>query len=239
MSVGHGGTCGYWMELFMRLIFCAGAAACWVASLAVPASAVTLVNGSLTGDVLEQQSPPGWFATVFEPFVNSVDVIGGLPAEYYGIAPTNSSDGGTWVGLQRIVYEDELYFDNIFQTITDLVIGQTYRLSWETANFGLFALGAQSDNAVEALLDGVSIGTGATHAMSSEWFKELLEFTATATSQTLGFRLTYDDASYMQIDGISLVESGDGVSEVPLPASLPLLVAGLGGLGLLRRRATA
>ncbi|ARE38896.1 hypothetical protein RGUI_0755 [Rhodovulum sp. P5] len=113
-------------------------------------------------------------------------------------------------------------------------MGQAYTLGWETANFGFSSPLYDGDNGIEALLDGVGIGTGALHSVGSSWYDESVNFVATATSHDIGFVLATGSRSYLQIDGITLTEVS---ADVPVPASLPLLVAGIGGLIALRRKA--
>ncbi|ARE39384.1 hypothetical protein RGUI_1243 [Rhodovulum sp. P5] len=138
-----------------------------------------------------------------------------------------SPDGGTWVGFAGG------FVESFGQTISDFTVGTTYELSWYAGNFGAeTGPGYNGPNAIEVLLDGVSIGSGSVYSTGRLWFEESIEFTATATSSELAFRLLNSIDSYMSIDGIELTEVD---ADVPLPASVLLLLGAMGGLGMARR----
>ena len=195
------------------------------------ASAATLVNGSLTGTVGTGSVPAGWTVYTGSPDTNDVtnNVGGGTP---FGVAPAGpSADGGTWVGLGN---SSGTFAETFGQTIADFVVGATYSLSWYAGNFGaVTGPGYLGDNSIYAALDGMIVGSGASLSLGDGWYEQSITFTATSASHILSFGLTDAEYSYLSIDGIRLTEA---TPAVPLPASGLLLVAGIGGLGLARRR---
>lgn len=142
-----------------------------------------------------------------------------------------SADGGTWVGLGN---NAGTFAETFGQTIADIVVGATYSLSRYAGNFGaVTGPGCLGDNSIYAALDAMIAGTGASLSLGDGWYEQSITFTATSTSHILSFGLTDAVDSYLAIDGIRLTEA---TPAVPLSASGLLLIAGIGGLGLARRR---
>lgn len=193
-------------------------------------AAPVLVNGSLTGPLANANVPTGWSVVSPSPDTNDVNSAAGISGNAYGIAASNSSDGGTWVGIART---GDGFIERFEQTVAGFSVGTQYDVSWELAHFG-YQSGYNDDNAVELLIDGLAVGMGDVLSRGAVWFNQSLSFTATAASHTIGFRLASNvGSSYMQIDGIAVSASG---TSVPAPAALGFLGLGLAGLGIARRR---
>ncbi len=191
------------------------AAGFWLASGTVRAQVVN--NGSLTGPIANASVPDGWNSINGTPDTmdanNNVGVSG---LQDFGAAPSASPDGGTWVGIGS----EAGFIETFGQTVTGLTLGTHYAVTWSNGNFGVESLGYVNPNSVKVLLDGVSIGTGATRALSSNWYQESLNFTATSPTANLVFELATDAKSYMSIDGIA-------VNPVPEPETWALMMVGM------------
>ena len=202
---------------------------------AFTASAESLVvNGSLNGSIANMDVPTGW--TVLEGTPDTMDPTSNVGVSgwlSFGVAPTVSPDGGTWVGLGI----NDSYIEQFGQTLSGLSIGQTYTVSWQAANFGISNAGNSylGSNAIGVMLDGGSIGQGATLSLSSSWSTQSLTFVATSASQLLSFRLAGTEKAYLGIDGIA-VTLGGATPPVPEPSTWALMAIGLVGLGAMRRR---
>lgn len=195
------------------------------------ASTATLVNGSLTGPLGAFAIPAGWTSVAPSPDTNDQSFSGAGGS--YAVAADNSNDGGTWVGFGREGSTNEI----IGQTISDFVIGTTYELSWEAANFGIANFPQFNNaNSIVASLDGVAVGNGAALGVSSSWFDQSITFEATSTTHLLSFGLLNDVTSYMQLDGVSLSAV---TTPVPVPAAGLMLATAVGGFAVARRKSKA
>ncbi len=206
-------------------------------------AASIVVNGSLTGSTVNMGTPDGW--SILEGTPDTLDGsnnVGVTGATDFGVAPTASPDGGTWVGLGI----NGSYVERFGQELKGLSIGQTYTVSWFAGNFGLNRPGTGGatpiqylgSNAINVMLDGVSIGSGRTLGLSSNWLSESLTFTATSANQQLSFKLAASTQAYLSIDGIAVVAGGTPPA-IPEPGTWALMGLGLAGLALVKRRTQA
>lgn len=225
---------------FTRLAHAAALTALFIAAGSAQAASL-VINGSLTGPIANMGTPSGW--TILEGTPDTMDGgnnVGVAGATDFGVAPASASpDGGTWVGIGM----NGSYVERFGQTLSGLSIGQTYTVSWFAGNFGLSQTTGSSpvqylgSNAIDVMLDGVSVGHGATLGLSSNWFNESLTFTATSASQQLSFKLASATKAYLSIDGIAVVAGT--TPAVPEPSTWAMMGIGLVGLALSKRRQAA
>jgi len=201
-----------------------------------------VINGSLTGSIANMGLPAGWKVLEGTPdTMNGANNVGVTGALDFAVAPASASpDGGTWVGLGI----NGTYVERFGQVISGLSVGQTYTVSWFAGNFGLNQTSGTSpiqylgSNAINVMLDGVSIGQGSTLSLSPNWLSQSLTFTASSASQQLSFRLADATKAYLSIDGIAVVTGGTPPA-VPEPSTWLLMGVGLAGLVLAQRRKAA
>lgn len=221
------------MRRFHRL-FTPIAVSTWLlgAPLAQAATDNLLANGALSGAIGNSSVPMGWQILLNSPDVmDAANNAGVNGLQFFGAAPEASPDGGTWVGLGARTGD---YMEAFGQWVDNLVIGQTYSLSWVAGNFG-YSRGSVNyvdSNAIRVNLDGAFLGTGGTLGLSSQWQAETLSFVAATTRQQLSFQLADYNNAYLSIDGIRLT----AVSPVPEPGSLGLALLGLGALAWCARQ---
>lgn len=207
--------------------FAAGVVLCIAPSL----GAQSITNGSLTGPIQNGGVPTGWTLLLGSPdTMDENNNVGGANGGF-GATPTPSPNGGTWLGVGR---DGTGFIERFGQTVSGFTVGQQYRLSWYTANFGFVSFGYSQPNFFEVLVGGTAVGSGASRAVSTGWVLESVTFTALASSQAIAFQLGSNNKSYMSIDGISLSAVTSGV--VPEPSTYVLMVTGLTLLGGLSRR---
>lgn len=192
--------------------------------LAASAGAATITNGSFE----DHTAFSGGFTTLgtgssaltgWTIDSGSVDLIGSYWEAAEGVNSVDTSGGAP---------------GKISTTITDLIIGSRYLLSFDIA--------ANPDGAPEAknLLVDVAGATNTVAANRSDstrpspmnWRTVTLGFTATDTSEVLSFASDSGTAFGPALDNVR-------IAAVPLPATLPLALIGFGALGMLRRRKKA
>jgi len=205
-------------------------------------AAPVLVNGSLTGTVGENMAATGW--TIHNATPDIVDQNG--PFNNTGVPWTLSPDGGTFARGNGTV--DPLYQESFEQTVSDFITGASYTLEFYQTNLGFLAGGSVwRDQSgywglyVDNVLVGQSSIVSAPLDSSDEiqWVFDSIDFTATATTQTLRL-MAFSTATesggltgYIGIDGLDLI------SAVPVPAAVWLFASGMIGLAGMAGRKTA
>lgn len=180
------------------------------------ANASVVFHDHFNGETKTTNSAPSqWNVTS-----GSVDTIG---TDYFDFYPGNGSyldmNGSTWTAGR-------------IETKFDFVIGKTYTLSFD------FGYNTNSGYDFEELSFGIgnkwgSIGPRMLATAGTQLKSARYTFKATGT------KLFFADTGTTPDDNGGPVLDNVKVSAVPLPASAVLLLAGLGGMALLRRRRRA
>lgn len=207
------------MRIITSVLF--GAATVFGASAA---SAATLINGSF-----EAQSPvvTGSFQTAgsgssrltgWSIGGGGVDIINGL---------WDHSDGNYSLDMSA------LSPGSVFQTVTDLVVSQTYTVTFDMASN---SAGGSIIKQLTASFGGVSAGTFSFDRTGKSttnmgWEEKSFTFTATGTSGELRFTSLENTAYGPALDNVRI-----SAAPIPLPAGGVLLLSGFAGLALARRR---
>lgn len=203
-------------------------------------SAVTVVNGSLTGPNDTYSLMPSGWVTLFpgRSEADNPDTEGADgPHEAYNLSP----DGGTFVAAAHATTQG-MGKEGLQQTLFGLEPGTSYRLDFYQSNLGIHA-----DNLVvsqfepfpvwdwnayaawELYLDGVATGlysqvlapeTGP--LPNNTWFPAHIIFTASSSVHAIGFapQVMLGDNTFLGIDGIR-------ISVVPIPAGIWLFCTAL------------
>jgi hypothetical protein len=154
-------------------------------------------------------------------------------------ALANSANGGNFIaadGAYGIV--------PIEQAINNLVVGTTYMLKFEWAAAQQWGFHGDSSEKWTVSIDGNTFETAAyanqSHG-SSGWMQEAFSFTAKSSGSLLSFLAAGTPEGhppFSLLDGVSLYAIDGAVppAEVPEPASLAIMLTGLGLLALALRR---
>lgn len=203
-------------------------------------------------DLGDARKPPtGWTITGFDPSVTGQQAgaygFAGVarlgPGRPPGVIPGILSVGGTYFGSGRYnILQTNYYEYRLEQEISNLVIGQSYELSFYTGYDGqgqltiegevpehVWRVGFGDETQDGAVVRITSWGTGADWPA---WQKSTMTFTATEETQTLSFvnhRLSPTGPIQLALTGVSL-------TAIPEPSTAALSVLALGGLALTRRR---
>jgi Protein of unknown function (DUF642) len=220
-------------RILSAAIATAGIALAMAAASATPAHANLLTNGSfettpLSGGFVD--IPSGFEPTGFGWTVktNSVNVYDGTLV--FGSFFT-AFDGN--LALDLVGSAGAATLSQMFSTVA----GETYTLTFaysEHPSAPFATAGVAITDGLNSLLD-----TTITHSTSStadpDWTIFTATFVATGTSATLDFtNLVGFGTGGILLDAVSIVEAVP--SEVPAPATVSLLGAGLAAIGAVRRR---
>jgi hypothetical protein len=96
-------------------------------------------------------------------------------------------------------------------------------------------------------LGGIGVATASTKSGTTDFYINLVGDAAAGSGFSGSLTVTLDAETWAPVGTTGSMGNGEGhwsvvssqISAVPLPAGLPLLLAGLGGLGLIRKRQTA
>ena len=204
-----------------------------VAGAAVPsgAQAIGFINGSFENSNVNVPNSPG-FVTLGAGSTNITGWQVGFGAIDYIGSYWTAGDGIRSIDLNATVK------GSIQQTITDLTIGQTYKVSFMLSGNPAggpstkeIEVKASVDSAIyqyDTAVEGTTLG-------DMQWVAKYFYFTATDDEAILKFESKIDGAYGGALDYVS-------VAATPLPAALPLFGSVLGAFGLFgwfRRRLTA
>lgn len=155
-------------------------------------------------------------------------------------ALATSGNGGNFIGA-----DGDYGAAPISQLIDGLVVGKTYEVSFEWAAAQQFGFTGETTEywrvnlgTDAATWQATSIYQNANHS-SSGWMKHSMFFTASNASEWLTFMAVgtpEGEPPFSLLDGVSMREVPGNGAEVPEPASLSMLLAGLGVIALSRRR---
>ncbi|MGH7024885.1 MAG: PEPxxWA-CTERM sorting domain-containing protein [Caulobacteraceae bacterium] len=181
------------------------------AALAGAAQAAAIVNGDFAtpnvgGSYGFFSSIPGWVNDTGDSFEVGTSTVYGLPC--ITAACQNLEVNAT-------------EFGDASQTISGLVIGDTYDLSWE--------YGGRNGGGLQSLLvsfGGAPLTTDSSDGVTSVWTLNSFDVVATSTSETLTFQSLDEGGSSSYGNEITAVSIS-----VPEPADWALMLGGFGAMG--------
>jgi hypothetical protein len=195
----------------------------YLASSTLLAATLALSTAAFAGPQLIQNgtfangSNADWTATMNAN--GDPDTVEVNPSAVYGLPEYNGNVYNMEVNANAI--------DTVTQLVTGLVVGQYYDLSWGYGNRG-----GGGPQAVTVSFGSQVLVTDSYDGSTNPdtWSANNFIIEATATSELLSF------ASIDEGGAPSYGNEISDVSLIPEPASLALLVMGLTGIGVLRRR---
>jgi hypothetical protein len=240
-----------------------GLSALLLSAVALPAAATNLVyNGSFEdtdfnngrSGQMTNNNVDGWTTTsgyTFSAYQNSSNSLqsGNDPVALWGNTGNNHSNHNTQTiqspdGFRYIASDGAFETGTLKQTINGLVIGQQYSISFYQAGSQQTGFdGTTTEQWKVSLGNEVQYSdliTDASHQFSG-WELETLTFTATATSEVLGFMAvgTPDgEPPFSLLDDIdmeAIAVTPPPPTQAPEPMSLAIMGMGLLAIGIARR----
>lgn len=180
------------------------------------AQSQNLINGDFTNFSGNSVTPAGWTNVEginpgpFGSFV-SVDVLDMTFTSFFGsstVAASPSPCGGSWVGLSSI---PNLENEAIEQSVSGFVIGQTYEVTFNAANFG----GTPFDDpgVVTVYVNGIAVAVSPTlNLVANVWTTVTATFVATATTMPVQVDVfhntgNFGSGGYYSIDCLTIIPS--------------------------------
>jgi hypothetical protein len=211
-----------------------GAVCACVISVGISTAEAALVtNGSMTHLTADTEAFNGLTPTDWSQALSRTADVFYINSTMLGFSWVSSTDGGTFLhGIGGDISGS--WNEGATQTITGLVIGQQYELSFEQTS-GLSSITTGSTGYWD-----VSFGAEAQNAPTlsaknmNSWQAVSLLFTSSATSLDLSFVARSVDLSRVDLglDGVTLTSTA-----VPIPTAVWLFGSGLVGLiGISRRK---
>ncbi len=195
----------------------------------VISQAQTVTNGSLTGVAGNSVTPPGWTnVRGYNPGLGigappTVDLLDINFSGYIGsstVTAAASPNGGTWTGISSI--PPNIENEAIEQVVSGFTVGNTYQLSFYTANFG--ASPFDDPGVVTGYINGTPVAVSPTlNLVPSVWTHVSGTFIASATSMTVQLDAIHNtgDAGtggYYSVDGIEIIPLGPCLAGNNAPA---------------------